>query len=133
MKRRKIVTRVESRIYEFLRKGGKESKALACAVAIMERLLFEEKKSIYDIQVTKDIYPEVVSLTGGTPASVTRNIARAAKKCWKSQEKRIREEIIGEPCEDLHTPRDLILYLAVYAHFGIPYYEAIRKFPGDFG
>ena len=54
------MTTVESQIYEFLRKGGKEFKALSCAIMVMERLLFEEKKSIYDIQVTKDIYPEVV-------------------------------------------------------------------------
>lgn len=127
------MTTVESQIYEFLRKGGKEFKALSCAIMVMERLLFEEKKSIYDIQVTKDIYPEVVKLMGGGPASVTRNIARAARKCWKSQEAQIREKVIGEPCEDMHAQRDLILYLAVYAHFGIPYYEAIRKFPGDFG
>lgn len=58
------MTTVESQIYEFLRKGGKEFKALSCAIMVMERLLFEEKKSIYDIQVTKDIYPEVVKLMG---------------------------------------------------------------------
>ena len=43
---------------------------------------------------------------GGGPASVTRNIARAARKCWKSQEAQIREKVIGEPCEDMHAPRD---------------------------
>ncbi len=127
------MTIADARIYEILGKGGKEAKALSCAVTVMERLLFEGRKSIYDIQVTKDIYPEVAKRMETQPASVARNIARASQKCWKSKESWIRQEVIGEPCEELHAPRDLILYLAVYAHFGMPYYQAIRQFPGDFG
>ena len=108
-------------------------KALSCAVTVMEKLLLEEKLSVYDIRVTKQIYPEVARQLGDSQANITRNIERAARRCWELKEKKMKEVVIGDPLEEIHTPKDIILYLAVYAHFGISYYEALRKFPECFG
>ncbi len=127
------MTQTEARIYEVLGQRGKEFKALSCAVTVMEKLLLEEKRSIYDIRVTKQVYPEVAKQMGDRQANITRNIERAARRCWDLKENKIKELVIGDPFEDLHSPKDIILYLAVYAHFGIPYYEALRKFPDCFG
>ena len=47
---------------------------MSCAVTVMEKLLLEEKLSVYDIRVTKQIYPEVARQLGDSQANITRNI-----------------------------------------------------------
>jgi len=113
-------------------RGNTLPMVLAVQVAI--ELIFASNVPIYDILVTKDIYPEVASrlskiydTTVSLPA-VSKQIERTSNLCWESMlERDLVKAIIGINLREIKAPRDMIFYLAFYCHLNKPYYVAVKN------
>ena len=115
---------------------GMDVRPLAYAADIAIDLIFYQRMSMDDIQVTNDIYPEVAKLLknhyGKVPTSgtVSKRIQRLANLYWETLVDRdLVLEYVGAPIKDIRAPRDIIFYIAFYAHLDTPYFIAIRQEP----
>ena len=105
-------------------------RPLTHAVDIAEDLLFVQHISMNDIRVTKDIYPQTAAKINRSIAATSRCIERLANLCWDSlAEKELSLRYIGRALGDIRAPRDLIIYLAFYLHFGRPFFKVIADEP----
>ena len=44
-------------------------------------------------------------------------------------ERNLVKEFLGTSLRDLQAPRDLLFYLAAFSHLGIPFFEAVKRYP----
>ncbi|NBH80692.1 hypothetical protein D3Z52_21620 [Clostridiaceae bacterium] len=103
---------------------------LSYAVHITAERLFVQHISIDELLFTKDIYPTAARLLDKKPVNVTRRIERLANHCQdKLLADGLVEKYIGKPADDLGDPHNLIIYLAVYAYLGEPFYKALQLYP----
>ncbi len=123
------MTKEEALIYAILETFRGNVHDLACAVRETERLLFTEQKSIDDILISKDIYPVAARQTRKSLCATTKQIERVANLCWDHLNETSRLKYIGRNLDDIHTPSDMIFYLAYYCHYGKPYYCLLKDFP----
>ena len=55
---------------------------------------------------------------------------RLANACWDALvERNLVKEFLGTSLRDLQAPRDLLFYLAAFSHLGIPFFEAVKRYP----
>lgn len=124
-----MMTREEALIRSIIGPSGGDVCPLAHAVRIMIRLLFSEHMSQDDVQMRTHIYPEVARLTGKTESAVSRQIERVENLCWEHLDAVGQRTYIGKQLRDIRAPRDIMIYLAYYSHFNIPYYEVLKNHP----
>ena len=124
-----MMTKEEAIIRSIIGPSCGEVRTLAHAVRIMARLLFSEHMSQDDVQVSTHIYPEVARLTGKTESAVSRQIERVENLCWEHLDAAGQRTYIGKQLRDIRAPRDIMIYLAYYSHFNIPYYEVLKNHP----
>ena len=105
--------------------SGRSARLLAAAVEVAIELLFVQKIPISDVRVSKQIYPVVGKRFRLSAASAGRAVERAANRCWDKGDPELLEKIIGRKLTDIGAPRDMIFYLACYAHLEQPFYSAI--------
>lgn len=110
--------------------GRKGVQTLAYAVCEAGKLLFEERVAMDDILVTKDIYPEVAKRMGRDSRNVARQVERLANQCWDGMDGAQKKKYIGKELKDIRAPKDMIFYLAFYAHFRQGFYRVLEKEPG---
>ena len=118
-----------SMIYDILGLKKGDLRAFACAVLEAERLLFEERVPMDDIRVTRDLYPRVAEQLGKDPRSAARQLERAGNCCWSCMDEAQKEKYIGKALKDIRAPRDMIFYLAFYAHFQKGFYQVLEECP----
>lgn len=123
------MTKEEALIYAILETFRGNVYDLACAVSEMENLLFLENKSIHDILISKDVYPVAAKKTHKKLGAATKQIERIANLCWNHLNETSRLKYIGREMDDIHTPSDMIFYLAYYCHYGKSYHELLKDFP----
>lgn len=44
-------------------------------------------------------------------------------------ERNLVKEFLGTSLRDIQAPRDLLFYLAAFSHLGIPFFEAVKRYP----
>lgn len=105
-------------------------RPLALAVDITGGLLFEQNYAMDDIKVTKDIYPQVAQCLNQKIGAVTKSIERLTCLCWDSLKRQdLISVYLGRPEKQTPTPRELLIYLAVYSHLGISFFDLVEKEP----
>ncbi len=108
-------------------------RPLAYAVDLTANRLFIQHMVMDDLQLIKDIYYETARIIRQEPKSTTRRVERLANRC---RDKIVAEDWVlqytGKPVSDIDSPRTMILYLAVYAYFGRPYYDVLAERPDLF-
>lgn len=105
-------------------------RPLAFAVEITDDILFSQHISMNDFLVTKQVYPEVAKLTHSTPNSTSRRIERLAHLCWDSlRQQDLVAYYLGRVPSYPPDPCTLIVFLAVYSHLNIPFFDAIEQYP----
>ena len=70
--------------------------------------------------------------SGASPSAKTtaRRIQRLANACWDALvERNLVKEFLGTSLRDIQAPRDLLFYLAAFSHLGIPFFEAVKRYP----
>ena len=123
------MTKEEALIRSIVGPARCEVRTFACAVNITRHLLFCENLAQDDILVTKHIYPEVAARTGKSCTAVSRQIERMENLCWEHLDAAGQRTYIGKQLRDIRAPRDIMIYLAYYSHFNIPYYEVLKNHP----
>ena len=104
-------------------------RALAVAVDITADVLFIQGVPMDEIAVSKDIYPVVANRIGKTIPPTVRQIERTANLCIDALDDPLMEQYIGRPLAFRPPPRALIIYLALYLHFGEPFFKVIERDP----
>lgn len=105
-------------------------RPLAFAVEITGELLFVQQISINDLQITKQVYRRVAKLTKSKPSTVSRRVERLAHLCWDSLERQsLVTRYLGRVPFDPPEPRMLIVFLAVYDQFSVPFFAVIGQNP----
>ena len=117
-------------VHEILGPGRKGVQTLACAVCEAEKLLFEERRAVDDILVTKHIYPEVARRLGKDSRNVARQVERLANQCWDRMDGAQKRKYIGKELKDIRVPKDMVFYLAFYVRFRQGFYKVLEKDPG---
>ena len=99
-------------------------------------MMFSQGIPMDDIRVTHAVYPQVAkrlkTRSGASPSAKTtaRRIQRLANACWDALvERNLVKEFLGTSLRDLQAPRDLLFYLAAFSHLGIPFFEAVKRYP----
>ena len=123
------MTKEEALIRSIVGPARCEVRTFACAVNITRHLLFCENLAQDDILVTKHIYPEVAARTGKSCAAVSRQIERMENLCWEHLDAAGQRTYIGKQLRDIRARRDMMIYLAYYSHFNMPYYEVLKRHP----
>lgn len=125
-----MMTKSELLVRSILGAVRADIRPLTYAIDIAEELLFVQHISMNDIRVTKDVYPQAARQVKRSTAATSRCIERLANLCWDSlAEKELNLQYIGRTLGDIRAPRDLIIYLAFYLHFGRPFFEVITDRP----
>ena len=119
------MTKTESTIRFLFGASRKDIRPLVHAVDITIKLMFSQGIPMDDIRVTHAVYPQVAkrlkTRSGASPS---------AKTCWDSLEERnLVKEFLGTSLRDIQAPRDLLFYLAAFSHLGIPFFEAVKRYP----
>ncbi|MCD7739622.1 MAG: sporulation initiation factor Spo0A C-terminal domain-containing protein [Lachnospiraceae bacterium] len=118
-------------IREIIGPGRGDTIVFGYAIEAAEQLLFREKRYHYmgDVQVTREIYAVVAERLGRKVKSTARQIQRMSERCWNSMDEEQKLRYIGkrELAEVTPTARDMILYLAFYCHYGMPYYQVLKR------
>lgn len=98
------------------------------AVYITADLLFQQRIKLEHIHFTRDVYSAVANLLEKNAKSTARQIERVANRCQDQLRKESRiEEYLGKDCKDLGSPSMMIVYMAIYAYTGKPYYTALAE------
>lgn len=124
-----MMTKSEAFIRSILGAVRTDVQPFAAAVDIAAELLFTQELALDDIYVTKDIYPAVAVRTGKTISAVSRQIERTANLCWDNMDEEQKILYIGRLIPDIHAPRDMIIYFAVFLHCGQPFFQAASSCP----
>ena len=120
----------ESMLHSILGSISYDIRPLACAIEIAKHLLFSQHFDMDDIKVTKHIYSYVAKELQKTPYAVAKAIERLTPLCWNALVlKDLLPVYIGDPSMQMPPPKTLIIYLAVYAHFEIPFSLAVELYP----
>ena len=108
------MTKTESTIRFLFGASRKDIRPLVHAVDITIKLMFSQGIPMDDIRVTHAVYPQVAkrlkTRSGASPSAKTK-------------------EFLGTSLRDLQAPRDLLFYLAAFSHLGIPFFEAVKRYP----
>ena len=130
------MTKTESTIRFLFGASRKDIRPLVHAVDITIKLMFSQGIPMDDIRVTHAVYPQVAkrlkTRSGASPSATTtaRRIQRLANACWDALvERNLVKEFLGTSLRDLQAPRDLLFYLAAFSHLGIPFFEAVKRYP----
>ena len=108
------MTKTESTIRFLFGASRKDIRPLVHAVDITIKLMFSQGIPMDDIRVTH----------------AARRIQRLANACWDALvERNLVKEFLGTSLRDLQAPRDLLFYLAAFSHLGIPFFEAVKRYP----
>ncbi len=104
--------------------------SLSTAMDVVGELLFECGYSMNDILVTKDVYPETAKRLGKKTGAISKSIERLSRICWDAMvEQDLVTLFIGRTQKYAPSPRDLLVYLAVYAHTGRSFFELAEEYP----
>lgn len=105
-------------------------RPLVLAVNITEELLFQQHFSMDDILVTKHVYSRAAEVMGKKVDAVSKSVERLAHLCWNAM---VEQELVacylGRELRHFPTPRDFLIYLAVYSYLHIPFFTAIEQYP----
>lgn len=124
------MTKTEAIIRSILGPVRGDIRPLVCSVDRTAHLLFVQRVPMDDILVTKEVYPIVAQQLSKTPGAISRKVERLANACWDALVTRnLVTEYIGAPLKDIHSPRDMIFYLAFYAYLDVPFFQAIGQQP----
>ncbi len=123
------MTKEEILIYEIIGPGTHKIAGFACAVREAKKLLFGESVSMENIHVTLDIYPTVAKVINRNAKTTARQIQRMGNLCWDCLDKKQKMKYIGRVFNDIHSPSDMIFYLAYYSQFEKPYYLVLNEVP----
>ena len=105
-------------------------KPFSCALDVATELLFEQGYSMNDILITKHIYPETAKRLGRKAGAVSKSIERLTPLCWDALTKQELVGLyIGRSQKYCPTPRDLLVYFAVYIRLGCSFFEATEQCP----
>ena len=120
----------ESLLYSILGPIRSDIRPLVYAVEITEQLLFVQHLPMEDIKAIAHIYSRVAERLEKQTAAVAKAIERLTPLCWDALVlNNLLATYIGDPSMQMPPPRMLIIYLAVYAHFEIPFALAVKKYP----
>lgn len=105
-------------------------RPLVLAVDITEELLFQQHFSMDDILVTKHVYPRAAEIMKKKVDAVSKSVERLAHLCWNAL---VEQELVtcylGRELRHFPTPRDFLIYLAVYSYLRVPFFTAIEQYP----
>ena len=105
-------------------------RPLALAVEITGNLLFVQRISMDDIQVTKHVYPDVARLLHQKTRTAAKSVERLAHRCWDSlEEQGLTAVYLGRPVKRSPTPAEMLTYLAVYACLDAPFFSVVDENP----
>ena len=105
-------------------------RPLSTAMDVVGKLLFECGYSMNDILVTKDVYPETAKRMGKKTGAVSKSIERLSRICWDAMvEQDLVTLFVGRSQKYAPSPRDLLVYLAVYARIGRSFFELAEEYP----
>ncbi len=120
----------ESLLYSILGPIRSDIRPLACAIEAAEQLLFVRHFPIDDIKVTKHIYPYVAGQIRKSPCAAAKAVERLSPLCWDALVlKNLLSVYIGDDSMQMPPPGTLVIYLAVYAHFELPFSLAVKQYP----
>lgn len=118
----------EAVIRSILGLTGGSIQPLVCAVDVTAGLLFAQKWKLDDVKPTKHIYPAVAGRLDMRAATAAKAVERLANACWDTERPELLQEVIGR-CIQRPKPSVMVKYLAVHAVLGLPFYDAVDKFP----
>ena len=117
-------------LYSILGPVRSDVRPLACAIEITEQLLFVQHVPIENIKAISHIYSQVAERLKKRTATVTKAIERLTPLCWDALVlNNLLLTYIGDPSTQVPPPRMLVIYLAVYVHFELPFAVAAKKYP----
>ena len=117
-------------LYSILGPIRPDIRPLACAIEITEQLLFVQHVPIENIKAISHIYSRVAERLQKQTATVAKAIERLTPLCWDALVlNNLLPTYIGDPSMQMPPPRMLVIYLATYAHFELPFVVAVKKYP----
>ena len=120
-------------LYSILGPIRPDIRPLACAIEITEQLLFVQHLPMENIKAMAHIYSRVAERLQKQTATVAKAIERLTPLCWDALVlNNLLPTYIGDPSMQMPPPRMLVIYLAVYAHFELPFAVAVKKYPDVF-
>ena len=120
-------------LYSILGPIRSDVRPLACAIEITEQLLFVQHLPMENIKAMAHIYSRVAERLQKQTATVAKAIERLTPLCWDALVlNNLLPTYIGDPSMQMPPPRMLVIYLAVYAHFELPFAVAVKKYPDVF-
>ena len=121
------MTKSEALIYSLQLTNGGNIRPLALAVEYTRELLFIRQVPMDELRLSRDVYPLVACTLGKSVKTIARSIERRTRDCWDYGDRARLEQLIGPGALGPPTPRNLVLYLAYYAQYGISFYEMVDR------
>lgn len=117
-------------LYSILGPIRPDIRPLVYAVETAEQLLFVQRVPMEDIKAIAHIYSRVAERLEKQTAAVAKAVERLTVLCWDTLVlNNLLPTYIGDPSMQMPPPRVLVIYLAVYAHFELPFAVAVKKYP----
>ena len=117
-------------LYSILGPIRPDIRPLVYAVETAEQLLFVWHVPMEDIKAISHIYSQVAERLKKRTATVTKAIERLTPLCWDALVlNNLLLTYIGDPSTQVPPPRMLVIYLATYAYFELPFAVAAKKYP----
>ncbi len=117
-------------LYSILGPIRPDIRPLVYAIETAEQLLFVQHFPMEDIKAIEHIYSRVAERLEKRTATVAKAIERLTPLCWDALVLNdLLPTYIGDPSMQMPPPRMLVIYLAVYAHFELPFTVAAKKYP----
>lgn len=118
---------IEAMVRSILGDTIRNIRPMICAIEVAIEKSFACGKSIEDLQMSRDIHPEVADRLDMKIKAATRQTERLAMVCWEEGDRARLNEIVGWDVQYPMAPKELLIALAAYAFYGVPYREIINR------
>ena len=122
------MTNAERLLYAILGPTRRDIRPLVWATEEVILLVFQEKRTMSGIWLTRDIYRPIAWRHKRSEKAIARSIQRLVNLCWDKGDQRYLAKIIDwdKPVRDV---KEMLFCLAFYCHLKVPYFRIMREQP----
>lgn len=121
------MTKTETLLRALLGPVRDDVRPLAAVVDFVSALLFVQGVPLDDVRVTKCVYPAVAAQLGRPVTAISRSVERLSARCWSDGDPELWRIILGRKVSAPYSPRETVICLAYYVHYGESMHEVLRK------
>ena len=121
------MTKTETLLRALLGPVREDIRPLAAVVDYVAGLLFVEEMQLYDVRITKRVYPAVAKQLGKPATEISRSVERLTARCWSDGDPELLQTILGRKVLAPYSPRETVICLAYYVHYDCSMHEVLRR------